>query len=140
MYTAISRAEKITSIIEKRRPLAEKITGVESNLQALKSALKTLEENRDRIINQVDDAETVGRLREIDLATLQYKITEESKKLTVLRERFSRQTLNIGVVGLMGQGKSTLLKSLSGLTDNEIPALEGSACTAVRSTIVKPRP
>lgn len=35
----------------------------------------------------------------------------------------------------MGQGKSTLLKSLSGLTDNEIPALEGGACTAVRSTI-----
>jgi Skp family chaperone for outer membrane proteins len=35
----------------------------------------------------------------------------------------------------MGQGKSTLLKSLSGLTDNEIPAYKGGACTAVRSTI-----
>ncbi|MEL6815249.1 MAG: hypothetical protein AAFP03_10610 [Cyanobacteria bacterium J06598_3] len=35
----------------------------------------------------------------------------------------------------MGQGKSTFLKSLSGLSDNEIPALKGAACTAVRSKI-----
>jgi ATPase subunit of ABC transporter with duplicated ATPase domains len=49
--------------------------------------------------------------------------------------RLSRPSLNIGVVGRMGQGKSTFLKSLSGLTDNEIPAREGGACTAVRSKI-----
>ncbi|MEQ8961380.1 MAG: hypothetical protein RLP02_26225, partial [Coleofasciculus sp. C2-GNP5-27] len=52
-----------------------------------------------------------------------------------LRDRFSRPTLNIGVVGLMGQGKSTFLQSISGLSDDEIPALRGGACTAVRSTI-----
>lgn len=38
-------------------------------------------------------------------------------------------------MGLMGQGKSTLLKSLSCLTDQEIPAHEGAACTAVRSLV-----
>ena len=35
----------------------------------------------------------------------------------------------------MKQGKSTLLQTLSGLSDHEIPARSGKACTAVRSTI-----
>ena len=35
----------------------------------------------------------------------------------------------------MRQGKSTFLQSLSGLTDDEIPACKGGACTAVRSKI-----
>jgi hypothetical protein len=35
----------------------------------------------------------------------------------------------------MKQGKSTLLQTLSGLSDDEIPARSGKACTAVRSTI-----
>lgn len=35
----------------------------------------------------------------------------------------------------MGQGKSTLLQSLTGLNNDVIPALQGKACTAARSTI-----
>jgi energy-coupling factor transporter ATP-binding protein EcfA2 len=136
MYTIANRANAIASIIAKRRPLVERIASVESNLQMLVSAISGLERYSDRIISQVDDAKTIRKLREVDLARLQHKISEELEKLAILKSRFSRQTINIGVVGLMGQGKSTLLKSLSGLTDSEIPALEGSACTAVRSTIV----
>ncbi|MGA8897407.1 MAG: hypothetical protein WB539_19170 [Planktothrix agardhii] len=39
------------------------------------------------------------------------------------------------MVGRMKQGKSTLLQTLSGLSDHEIPARSGKACTAVRSII-----
>lgn len=42
-------------------------------------------------------------------------------KLHKLANRFARQTLNLGVVGRARQGKSTLLKSLSGLDDEAIP-------------------
>jgi hypothetical protein len=130
----INRTARIASIIEKRRPLAQKIEGVEANLKSLASALRNLEDNRNQLLTRVDEPNVIGQLKEIDFSSIQL-IEEESKKLKTLRKRLSRPTLNIGVVGLMGQGKSTLLKSLSGLTDNEIPAYEGGACTAVRSTI-----
>jgi energy-coupling factor transporter ATP-binding protein EcfA2 len=135
MYATTNRTEKIASIIDQRRPLAQKIQGVETNLRSLSSALSHLEDHCDRLLTRFDDENARKRLQEIDFTAIQKKISAESAKLNNLRERFSRRTLNIGVVGLMGQGKSTLLKSLSGLTDNEIPALEGAACTAVRSKI-----
>ncbi|MCA1995129.1 MAG: dynamin family protein, partial [Coleofasciculus sp. S288] len=129
-----NRTARIASIIEKRRPLAQRIEGAEANLKSLTSALRNLEENRNQLLTRIDDSNVIGQLKQIDVSSIQL-IEEESKKLKTLRKRLSRPTLNIGVVGLMGQGKSTLLKSLSGLTDNEIPAYEGGACTAVRSTI-----
>jgi ABC-type glutathione transport system ATPase component len=128
----MSRTEKIADIIEKRRPLAEKTAAVQGNLESLLSAIGQLEAHRQRLINDKD----VAGLDKLDFLSVQENIQQERQQLEILEKRFSRPTLNIGVVGLMGQGKSTLLKTLSGLTDKEIPAYEGSACTAVRSTIV----
>ncbi|MFB2935289.1 dynamin family protein [Aerosakkonemataceae cyanobacterium BLCC-F154] len=130
-----NRSAKIASIIEQRRPLKEKIGVVKENINTLASNLRNLAECRDRLMAQVDDRNVAVRLKEINFLTIQQQIAEELAALTKLEARFSRDTLNIGVVGLMGQGKSTLLQSLSGLTDDEIPARKGGACTAVRSII-----
>jgi hypothetical protein len=52
-----------------------------------------------------------------------------------LKNRFSRDTLNIGVIGRARQGKSRLLQSLTGLSAAEIPDGDRQHCTGVRSTI-----
>ncbi|MGB3691910.1 MAG: dynamin family protein [Spirulinaceae cyanobacterium] len=130
-----TRAERIESIIAQRRPLAEEIQWVEMHLRELYTAIRELESYRQNLTNSVGEVEVKEQLSKGDFSPLLQQIQTEVEKLNTLRERFSRPTLNIGVVGLMGQGKSTLLKSLSGLSDKEIPALEGGACTAVRSTI-----
>ncbi|MGI5404407.1 hypothetical protein ACQEVG_34140 [Streptomyces sp. CA-135486] len=49
--------------------------------------------------------------------------------------RFARDTVNIGVSGRARVGKSTLLQSISGLTDTQIPTGSGLPVTAVRSRI-----
>lgn len=131
----LTRAQRIANIIEQRQPLVKKIQRVATHLQNINSAIKELESYRKRLEVAVREIEVKEKLQQANFSHLIQQIETELAKLEILKQRFSCSTLNIGVVGLMGQGKSTLLKTLSGLTDNEIPALEGGACTAVRSTI-----
>ncbi|MEQ9551874.1 MAG: dynamin family protein [Coleofasciculus sp. G3-WIS-01] len=130
-----TRAQRIDYIIEQRQPLAQEIQRIESHLAQLSCALGELELYRQRLEVSFGESEMQEKLNTVHLSYLLQQLQIESENLNNLQKRFSSPTLNIGVVGLMGQGKSTLLKTLSGLTDNEIPALEGGACTAVRSTI-----
>lgn len=131
---AISRTSQITGILEKRQPLARRVAEVESNLKTLALALQDLDKYRSQLISKIDDLDSIGRLQEINLTGIQSSINEELGALGKLKNRFSRNTLNIGVIGRAGQGKSRLLQSLSGLSD-EIPTGDRSHCTGVRSTI-----
>ena len=131
---ATGRTSQITSILEKRRPLARKLAEIESNLKTLALALQDLDKYRSQLLSKVDDLESIGRLQEINLTAIQSSINEEMGALSKLKNRFSRNTLNIGVIGRARQGKSRLLQSLSGLSD-EIPTGSLTDCTAVRSTI-----
>src|SRR4051794_39095384 len=62
-------------------------------------------------------------------------VADAVRLLRVLESRFSRATLNIGVSGQARVGKSTLLQSISGLDDGQIPTGKGLPVTAVRSRI-----
>ena len=133
--TATPRATQIARIIQKRRPLALKIETVESNLKTLSAALRKLEKQRDQLLNRVGDSVTIGKLKEIDCSTIHRSIDNELLTLNGLRTRFSRNTLNIGVVGRARQGKSRLLQSLTGLSTVEIPDGDDQHCTGVRSNV-----
>ncbi|NET58779.1 MAG: hypothetical protein F6K47_22310 [Symploca sp. SIO2E6] len=133
--TNTNRAAVIANIIAKRRPLAQKILTLEQNLDSLAHALLAIDQHRHDLQGQLQEPQIRERISAIDFSPLRHQISHKQTQLQKLRHRFSRDTLNIGVVGLMGQGKSTLLQSISELTDEEIPALRGGACTAVRSTI-----
>jgi hypothetical protein len=132
----------ISKIIEKRKPLAHRIERVEGNLKNLSAALHKLEERRNYLSTEVDDSVVVGRLNSIDFSKIQLandlrcaSFASELAALTKLKNRFSRDTLNIGVVGRARQGKSRLLQSLTGLSAVEIPDGDRQHCTGVRSTI-----
>lgn len=131
-----SRAEQVAKIVECRSSyLPEKITKVEEALQTKASALYNLQNQREVLLQLNTKNHNLEKLKIIDFEDIQQRIQSELVVLSKLKSRFSRNTLNIGVMGLMGQGKSTLLKSLSRLSDREIPAYEGAACTAVRSVV-----
>ena len=72
-----NKTGKITSIIEKRLPLAEKIAGIEAELKSLDSAIRHLQKYRYQLLRQVDDPNVAGLLGEINLATLQFSINTE---------------------------------------------------------------
>lgn len=131
----IARSSCITTIVEKRRPLASRIERVQGNLGVLDKALQDLEEERDQLLQLVSDSLVNGRLTGLGLRGVRDLIAEETRSIGKLKARFLRETLNIGVIGRARQGKSRLLQSLSGLTTNEIPDGDGQHCTGVRSTI-----
>lgn len=129
------RTAQIAQIVEKRRPLAEKMSRVEDNLRSLAAALRTLQDHRDRLLDSVEDVAIVGHLQDVDFWKIQVEIATELEAMAKLKARFSRNTLNIGVVGRARQGKSRLLQSLTGLSASEIPDGDRQHCTGVLSTI-----
>ena len=131
----MNRAAQIASIINQRQPLALRIEKVEKNLRSLSAQLEQLQNHRNQLLSQVEDSSVSGDLKEIDCSFINRSIESELLALNQLKSRFYRNTLNIGVVGRAGQGKSRLLQSLSGLTTSEIPTGDRQHCTGVRSTI-----
>ncbi len=130
-----TRASLIDEIIEKRQPLAQRIERVINHLNTLDSSLKLLQEDRDRILSSTNNPETAKKLNSLNFLKLQQKLQSHLNALKRLEARFSRTTVNIGVVGRARQGKSRLLQSLTGLTGDEIPDGNHLHCTGVRSTI-----
>lgn len=131
----MDRSTRIANILEQRQPLALKIEKIEDNLKILSAKLQLFEKHRNLLLTQVEPATVIGRLREIDVSQIQLNIASEIEALTKLKNRFSRDTINIGVIGRARQGKSRLLQSLTGLSVVEIPDGDRQHCTGVRSTI-----
>lgn len=130
---AISR--RIADIIQKRQEFANQVKPVYKRLSDIREEIVSLKQRRNELTEVIDSTEVDKKLKEINFDVLEERINQDIKELDKLIQRFSRTTLNIGVVGRMGQGKSELLKSLSGLTNYELPAWQGKACTAVRSKV-----
>lgn len=128
-------SKQIKQIIAQRLPLGERIKEIELNLKLLKDKLQQLENYRQQILSQSNDVKLSSYLETIDYISLSNKLETEIGVLNLLKARFSRQTLNLGVIGRAGQGKSRLLQSLSGLTNTEIPTGDRQHCTGVRCTI-----
>lgn len=67
---------------------------------------------------------------------LRKSIRKQLENLDVLSKRFGRDTIRIAMIGEERQGKSTFLRSISGLkSDKVIPAYDGGSCTGAASVI-----
>ncbi len=74
-------------------------------------------------------------IESIPFESCRKRLVTEKSIWEKLEKRFARNTINMGVVGRMGQGKSTFLQRITGLTDEVIPAKKGPACTSTQSNI-----
>jgi len=125
----------IDEIIRKRKTTAEAAKREEERLKELLEKITILESKRQQLIQLPDNFQQQESLKEIDFPELVLLIAQEQKTWEKLWKRFSRNTINIGVVGLARQGKSTLLQTLSALTSDEIPSSDRMPCTSVQSNI-----
>lgn len=128
--------EKITTILQTRRKELPEIERQIKRWEKLKQELNGLED----AVNTLRTHEPIESQIQDTLSTLRFSpvyeaISDTVASLSLLKARFSRSTLNIGVSGRARVGKSTLLQSISGLDDEQIPTGSGLPVTAVRSRI-----
>jgi hypothetical protein len=130
----------IAAILERRHALVapvraeiewwQRVDGLLSGVDAAVAALRDHPSTPDPMRELLAGLGFPGRVEE-----LRGGIADTGRLLRVLSGRFSRPTINIGVSGKARVGKSTLLQSISGLGDGQIPTGKGLPVTAVRSRI-----
>jgi hypothetical protein len=133
-------ADRIQAVLKKRRehlPAVQKEIerwqALDGGIAALGLAVQELQEHP-RTPLELKDA-----LRGFQVHDLRRRIADAIRLLRVVESRFMRSTINIGVSGVARVGKSTLLQSISGLSDAQIPVGKGDPVTAVRSRIFHSR-
>jgi len=133
-----SRSQKIQSILEARRPMASKAKEIQKQLLTAEAELRSFLNFIPTFAQKTGiDPDIAQQIQDLDpdARGILQQISDENSQLDNLIGRFSRNTLNIGVAGLAGQGKSTLLQSLTGLSSQEIPSGAEGHCTGAPSMI-----
>lgn len=129
-------ANKIDAVISERQSQLPLVRGYVDAIDKFDAALRTVEST---LAEAVEDpaigSEIRPLLEEFRTVSPLSKIEQMRQAMSVVRARFERGTINIGVSGQARVGKSTLLQRLSGLGDEQIPTGEGLPVTAVRSRI-----
>lgn len=131
----ISRSDRISHIVALRAPMLSAVERAETRLRDLEEMLRRLDATRRLLVEHIDDQATTSRLQGLDVPTALTAVSDELSGVARLKARFGRNTLNVGVIGQAGQGKSRMLQSLTGLSDREIPSGAHSHCTGSRSTM-----
>src|SRR6185312_12593861 len=103
----------IEDIIKLRAPFVRDVQVIQSELQKRAQVLRELEELQARIMKNGPTI-MVESVKDLQFSLLRKHVEEAMQDLEKPKSRFSRKTLNIGVIGRARQGKSRLLQSLSG--------------------------
>ncbi|MER5931985.1 hypothetical protein [Streptomyces sp. NPDC002054] len=132
----MSRAARIGEIRRRREQQARQLDVARTWVTEVLAGLRLLDSLRLELLGAVP-AEAEGRLAAlgVELGELLEQLPLEAAEIETVAARFRRPTLNVGVIGRARQGKSRMIRSLTGLTEQEIPTSDGSFCTGVTSVI-----
>jgi hypothetical protein len=129
---------RIEQVLARRKPYAAWLASAEQYLGALQTQLEDLAQQKEKMTR---DALVWPHLEGVDFHSLARRAGEQRRLLDELGRRFRRKTLNVAVVGMINQGKSFLLRMLSGLPPTVIPDRgerhsQHVPLTGARSTII----
>ncbi|MBS4924721.1 MAG: hypothetical protein KHZ92_02040 [Ruminococcus bicirculans] len=138
----ISIPQQIDEIIAKRK---QRLDSLEATKRTIDDAAKSVSDFRafqNRIKNSPEsfpmfkgDYSIIERITEISTEEFSQLYADYSRELDRLTARLSRDSLNISFIGREGQGKSLVMKNISGLDNSVIPSSDGTSCTGAKSII-----
>lgn len=141
--------EQIQDIIQRRRERLPAIDAKLATLDRLMEQAQRMEITRDGIFapdgSVLPDSpyapmltshpDMVWEMQAMEFGGVKGAVEKARRALQAYRARCARKTVNISVVGRARIGKSAFLKSISGLSDQVIPAFDSSDCTGAPSVI-----
>ncbi len=131
-----SIAQEIRALLDRRRARLPEVQAVITNWRNVDQQLISLSSALDLLRNHpsvLPDA--AAGLAIPQFTEMRAQVAQVIEQYTAVEARFSRDTVNIGVSGSARMGKSTLLQSISGLGDEQIPTGRDLPVTAIRSRI-----
>ena len=130
-------AEQVDALLTARQKRLPAVRAEIARWQRVDSALMALAEAvtelRQHPATPPPAAADLGQLR---IAEVRPAITTAIEPLQQVERRIGRDRLCVGVAGAGGTGKSTVVQSLSGLTDAWVPTGRNGPVTAVRTRVV----
>lgn len=147
--------DKINEIIDRRlgrgqwegKGRLQQIQRAEANLEVLRQKINSLNELLGLIEHQKQEQRgdyyamlqknpsMEEKLKNVSSSEVIKNINLLQEEIDLLKKRFSRETVQIAMIGRERQGKSTLIQSITGLGNEVIPAFDGSSCTGTVSVI-----
>lgn len=117
-----------------------RILKIRSQVLDLKDLLQLIQYQQDNhhgeyFIMLQKDPSIGDKLKHISTREVESLIEKLSNELILLKKRFSRETVQIAMIGRERMGKSTLIQSITGLGNEVIPAFDGRSCTGTVSVI-----
>lgn len=131
--------EDIAQIINKRNAKVPLLEEKKTKLQNILSQVKKINLIRENMLDNADKLnmghEVKTTIQSISTIGFENRMEKLIKSYSDTIDRFSRNEINIAVVGSARQGKSQLLQSISNLDNNVIPAFANNDCTGASSII-----
>ena len=118
-----------------------------ANLASVKTRIEELDVLVATIRNQISEKhgeyfnmlvanpDALSLMEEVSCSNAKTKVAELIDALELLKKRFEREAIRIAFIGRERQGKSTFIKTITGLNDKVIPAYSGNSCTGAVSVI-----
>ncbi len=133
VYEGQGRLQQIECKLKAMRRVQEKMEQFEALVETIRKEMEQETGDYYRLLQS--DPESLVRFSDVSCDKAKESVQLVIDELEKLSLRFSREALRVAFIGRERQGKSTFLKTISGLTDKVIPAYSGDSCTGAVSVI-----
>lgn len=131
--------QQINQIIQKRKEKAAELQIQREEFAKLRMALKKingLEHKKSELTNDEMRKEFILKFKGLELKEAMRQADELMREYDTVIKRLSKDYISIATIGKERQGKSQFLQSVSRLSNDVIPAYDGTSCTGATSIIV----
>ena len=133
LYAGRGRLQIIEARIANLASVKKRIEELDALVATIKNQIN--EKNGEYFNMLVTDLDALSQMEEVSCFNAKAKVAELIDALDLLKKRFEREAIRIAFIGRERQGKSTFIKTITGLNDKVIAAYSGNSCTGAVSVI-----